>query len=231
MRKKMIAVTTVVLLATTAGCGFTPAAEKRSAPGPQGAPTALTEGASSVLSRLREGLNYVVYPSPDKLVEERGAAYVGEVHEIREGRTLLSKTDGGWTRDNSVVITVRVTRELRELQGASADGMIYVSMPRGVNAVTTDGKIMGSDPHPSIEELRRSLPNGLKVLVMAGAMDPGLALSNPSTRVEKDPRIVPGEALLLDGFHPQTVVFDQGTEPLDAWADYTFNELVAAATD
>ncbi|MDQ6525148.1 hypothetical protein RB608_16125 [Nocardioides sp. LHD-245] len=156
---------------------------------------------------------------------------MGEVHEVREGRTLLSKTDGGWTRDNSVVITVRVTRELRELKGASANDMIYVSMPRGVNAVTADGTVMGSDPNPSIEELRRSIPNGLEVLVMAGAMDPDLALANPSTTVEKDPRVAPDDALLLDGFHPQTVVFDQGTKPLDAWPDYTFGELVAAATD
>ena len=232
MRRNLVAVGAAALLALTAGCATTASPRDESAAQPPlDSRTVLTAEGRRALDLIRDGMNYVVYTSPDELRRARSAAYLGEVQEIAQGRTLLSETDGDWTRDNFVVVRIKVVREIEELAGANSDGMIYVSMPRGINSVTADGTIIGVDPNPSVRDLQRLLPPGLRVMVISQPEDPRLALRDPVTTVENDPVVAPDGVPLLDGFHPQAVVFDQGDEKLAEWPDYTFEELVADAAD
>jgi hypothetical protein len=230
MRSRILPIVLLSALLGVGACSSDPGPEPSSGrPGSQ-VSTTLTSDGARVLSALRDGLDYVAYETPADLLAERPVAYVGVVEDVRPGRSIVSESEHSRTRDNSVVLRIEVTSAIKSAPGISADGMIHVSLPRGVNEIDADGTIVGDDPNPSVLEIRRAL-GGARVLVISQPQDQRLGLDHPSVHVEADPDVVPEDAALLSGMHPQTVVFDQGSAGLEAWPGPTFEELLAQVRD
>ena len=220
-----------VLVALAAGCSDSEPATSESEPSSSSAAAEqrhiLTPERRQVLAQLTEGLNYRIFETPQELAADRTAVFTGTVDSVVPGRSLVSDSDGPRTRDNTVVVRIRVDKQIKDQSGVSANGLIFVSMPRGINAITAHGEIIPGDPNPSVAEVRASI-TGVRVAVISQPENLDALLEGLSIAVEKDPNPVPRGAALLEGIHPQTLVFDQGPDRLTAWPDYTYDEFLAA---
>lgn len=179
-----------------------------------------------VLDELREGAKFVPWATPQELVAEQSVAVVGVVKEVFEGRSLISTSEGFTTRDNSVVVRVHVTRTLKDTEGLIRNETAYVSLPRGVNLLHSDGSVIQDDPNPSLDQVRRALPEGLRVAIVSEPDDSDIMLRHPSVKVGDEPYPLPDGATLLGGFHPQTFVVDRGKESVTGWVELTFDDLL-----
>lgn len=191
---------------------------------------ALPVGGAATLERLREGMRYVAYATPQQLMADRPVGLLGVVEEVVEGRSLISASRPHPIRDNSVVVRVRVTQILKDPGNLIRDGVAYVSIPRGVNALHSDGTIVGEDPNPSMSEVKRAIPAGLRVVAISQPHNEELALRNPAVTIGEDPNPVPDGAVLLEGIHPQTFVVDHGQGDVIGWPDRTFADLLRELT-
>ncbi|RYD54217.1 MAG: hypothetical protein EOP83_22355 [Verrucomicrobiaceae bacterium] len=170
-----------------------------------------------------------MFTNPLELTRQSSAAFTGTVVDVAPGRSIVS--EGQWyrTRDNWVVVQVRVDQTISDSYDAADDGSVYVSMRRGVNAIDQAGEVIPDDPNPSVVDVKKAL-TGIRVLVMANPDDVNVLLDGPNTSLERGPTEIPAGATLLDGVHPQRMVFDEGNERLEDWPEYTFDGLVAAAS-
>ncbi len=231
MRHRLIAVGLAAVLLGSASCATESATRDTSSatstqPSSAQSSDSLSSDGLKIIQRLEEGLDYYAYTTPQDLLSAKPAAYLGVVDEVHEGRSIISTSDRLITRDNSVILRVKIAHEIKPSDGVEKDGYLYVSMPRGVNAIDAEGNILGDDPNPSLDEIRKALPPGLRVMVVSQPHDQNLELSNPSVTIGSDPKVVPQGVTLLAGIHPQMLVFDQGTDDLEAWPGLTFAEYV-----
>jgi hypothetical protein len=178
------------------------------------------------LERLRELVGFVPFDTPQELLAVQAVGLVGVVDGVFEGRSLISESDAYPTRDNTVVVRVRVTRTLKDPKSLIQEQTAYVSLPRGINALNPDGTIMPDDPNPSLKKVQDALPSGLRVLVISQPENRDLPLKNPAVTVGAEPHPLPDGAVLLQGMHPQTFVVDRGDDVVEGWAAWTYDELL-----
>ncbi|WP_235736655.1 hypothetical protein [Nocardioides alcanivorans] len=145
---------------------------------------------------------------------------------VQEGPALISTSEPFDTRDNSVVVSVRVVQVFKDEESLVRDDLVHVSLPRGVGALDEDGQVLPNDAAPSLAEVRESLRAGLEVVVIARPRDDAEHVASPSVIREEWHGQLPTDAILLGGMHPQSFVVDQGDEPLHSWPGLTFADLV-----
>jgi hypothetical protein len=228
------AATLVTLAGLASGCAMDFSAndgEERARAQPateagHGRPQVTAQG-KETLHMVRDGLDHYVFASPGELVEQSAVVIVGTVDGVVPGRSVVSKADGTITRTNTVVVRVEVDRQVKTTGNGTGDrGMAFVSLPRGINDLTPDGSIVGVDPNPSVDDLQKAIPAGTRVMVASQPYD--LELQSASEKVVSDPNPPPKGGVLLQGLHPQMLVFDEGDQELEAWPGLTFDELLAA---
>lgn len=221
-----------------AGCGeqaSTSSADDSSsaAPAAAGQATLSKEGVATI-QRLRDsiGAQYITWSSVPEMAAQASVIVTGTVAAVLPGRsTIETSTDGGIrTRISTLIVKVKVDEKIAvKAPEAIVDGYVYLSQMRALNDVDENGKVIGADTYPTVEELQAAIPAGTRVAI-AVTPDARILELPPIAKVETDPNPLPRGAVFLPGDSPQAVVYDQGPGDLDAeltyWRDLSFDDLV-----
>ncbi len=184
-----------------------------------------------MLDRLREGVEAFAYADPRAMLRDQPVAVRGTVVDVWDGPSFTSKSEPFATRDRSVVVAVRVREVFKDQESLIRGDRVYVSLPRGVTGLDEFGEVAPNDAAVPVSDVRRSLPAGLEVVVVARARDDRELLTSPAVTRDKWTQPLPEGETLLSGMHPQAFVTDQGEQPLSSWPTLTFVDLVQQLRD
>ena len=151
--------------------------------------------------------DYDVFPTLTSAAERVRVAVAGRVVGWAEGRSIIDAGDA----DRHAVLTVEVDEPAKVLT-PSQETTIYVSVPRGAEALDKEGNPIIHEGQRStvcsMEELERAVPVGTRVLVLGS---PTVSVAEqeyaPHVKVETPDAGLPAGGTLVDPY-PQGLIFE-----------------------